>query len=81
MVLVLFSFGSTFYLAQNLWPFLKNCKFEAIEIYAILFANKTYFDVKNRKENSFFKGKKGRRNRIDPGQDSAHGPLTCTPKR
>jgi hypothetical protein len=28
-----------------------------------------------------FKGKKGRRNRIDPGQDSAHGPLTCTPKR
>jgi hypothetical protein len=58
-----------------LWPktsglFNFFCKFEAIQIYAILFANKTFLDVKNRKKKNSFKKKVERpreANRPRPG--------------
>jgi hypothetical protein len=49
-----------------IWPktsgsFKNYCKFEAIQIYAILFANKTFSEFKLEKEKSFQKkGEKGR---------------------
>jgi hypothetical protein len=87
---VLFSFVLHFHLTQNLWSFEIYCKFETIQIYAILFASKTIYEFKIEKEKICLKKKETgrggpnrleRRSRSSPLRTPARsGTMPATPR-